>query len=87
MQNEIDQPEEADPTHIAELVKDLNSKHQAEKNVLQNDIQTYKRVVRLLLAKYKQLMKQYTKSDLKLKLSKKLQDYNKTLKDTVADLS
>lgn len=40
-----------------------------------------------MIAKYKQLLRQKQKGDIKLLLMKKLQDVNKNLKDTVLELS
>ena len=40
-----------------------------------------------MIAKYKQLLRQKQKGDIKLLLMKKLQDVNKNIKDTVLELS
>ena len=86
-QTQIKDEDELAENDVTQLVKDLQAKHSAEKEVLKNDIQIYKRLIRQVIAKYKTLLKQKQKSDIKAELMKKLQDVNKSLKETAAELS
>ena len=86
-QTQIKDEDELAENDVTQLVKDLQAKHSAEKEVLKNDIQIYKRLIRQVIAKYKTLLKQKQKSDIKVELMKKLQDVNKSLKETAAELS
>ena len=86
-QTQIKDEDELTENDVTQLVKDLQAKHSAEKEVLKNDIQIYKRLIRQVIAKYKTLLKQKQKSDIKAELMKKLQDVNKSLKETAAELS
>lgn len=45
-------------SEVTQLIKDLQAKHAAEKEVLKNDITVYKRLIRQVIAKYKTLLKQ-----------------------------
>ena len=86
-QTQIKDEDELAENDVTQLVKDLQAKHSAEKEVLKNDIQIYKSLIRQVIAKYKTLLKQKQKSDIKAELMKKLQDVNKSLKETAAELS
>ena len=86
-QTQIKDEDELSENDVTQLVKDLQAKHSAEKEVLKNDIQIYKSLIRQVIAKYKTLLKQKQKSDIKAELMKKLQDVNKSLKETAAELS
>ena len=66
---EEDLPREND---VTQLVKDLQTKHSAEKEILRNDITVYKRLIRQVISKYKTLLKQKQKSDIKIQFMKKL---------------
>ena len=46
---------------MSELVRDLQSKHLAEKQLLECDIKAYRQIVKRLVAKFKHLYKQKQK--------------------------
>ena len=59
---------------VSELVRQLESKHLAEKHVLQNDIKCYQQITRKLIVKYRALQKEKSKQNISLVLYKKLQE-------------
>lgn len=68
-------------------MRDLQTKHLAEKRLIENDIVSYRQIVKRLVSKYKLLLKQKQKQDISLLLMSKLQEANKTLKAHTEDLS
>lgn len=72
---------------VQEIIRDLQSKHLAEKQVLEKDILCYRQVVQRLVCKYKALWKQKQKQDISLMLMSKLTDQNNKLKTEQQALS
>jgi len=69
------EPEEqmcGDSAAVSELVKDMQSKHLAEKRVLEMDIQAYRAVIKRLIFKFTVLKRQKQKSDIELGLMRKV---------------
>ena len=65
---------------VKSLISDLQSKHKAEKTVLELNQVFFKGVIRSLIHKVKQMQKTQRKSEIKLLQLKRLQELNMYLK-------
>lgn len=65
---------------VQEIVKDLQSKHLAEKAVLEADIRAYRNVVCRLMRKCKGLLRDKQKQEINLVLLERVRDQNSQLK-------
>ena len=71
---------------VQEIVRDLQSKHLAEKAVLETDIRAYRSVVGRLVRKCKRLMRERQKQEISLALVERVREQNSRLKGQTQSL-